>query len=214
MELLTNTIFINLESRKDRLEHVTTELNKIGVKGERFNAIKTKTGSVGCTMSHIRCIEIAKERGYEEVFICEDDITFLDPELFKNSLNEFYENDEIMWDMLIICGNNVPPFCKVTDYCCRVFYCQTTTGYIIKKHYYDTLLANYKSGLQQLIREPTRHAEFAIDMYWKQLQRQDFWYLLTPLTVTQKPGFSDVENKDVDYTNLMLDLEKTWITRH
>ena len=76
MDILQNTLYINLEHRVDRKEHVTKELEKIGVKGERFNAIKTKNGAIGCTLSHIKCLEIAKERNYEEVFICEDDITF------------------------------------------------------------------------------------------------------------------------------------------
>ena len=80
MNLLQHTFYINLESRKDRLEEVQVELSKIGVVGERFNAIETKTGSIGCTMSHIRCLELAKERCYEQIFICEDDICFLDPE--------------------------------------------------------------------------------------------------------------------------------------
>ena len=99
---------------------------------------------------------------------------------------------------------------KVTEYCCRVFYCQTTTGYIVKKHYYDTLLNNYREGLNKLIREPGKHGLYAIDMYWKQLQKQDFWYILTPLTVVQRPGYSDVEQRHVDYTGFMLDLEKPW----
>ena len=211
MNLLQHTFYINLESRKDRLEEVQVELSKIGVVGERFNAIHTKTGSIGCTMSHIRCLELAKERGYEQVFICEDDISFLDPDLFKKNLQSFYDNDEINWDMLIISGNNVPPFIKVTEYCTRVFYCQTTTGYIVKKHYYDTLLNNYKEGINKLIREPEKHGLYAIDMYWRQLQKQDFWYILTPLTVVQRPGYSDVEKRNVDYTGFMLDLEKPWI---
>lgn len=212
MDLFQHTLYINLESRKDRLQEVNAELAKLGISNaERFNAIHTKTGSIGCTMSHIKCIEIAKERGYEQVFICEDDIHFLDPDLFKKNLQKFHEDDEIMWDMLIVCGNNVPPFMQVKDYCCRVFYCQTTTGYIVKKHYYDTLIQNYKEGLHKLMREPENHRLYAIDMYWKTLQRQDYWYMLTPLTVTQRAGYSDVEKRVVDYTGLMLDLEKPWI---
>ena len=74
MDILQNTFYINLEHRTYRLEHVKNELKKIGVEGERFNAIKTKSGAIGCTLSHIKCLEIAKERKYEEVFICEDDI--------------------------------------------------------------------------------------------------------------------------------------------
>ena len=42
---------------------------------------------------------------------------------------------------------------------------------------------------------------------------QDYFYLITPLTVIQYDNFSDIEQKQVTYTNAMLDLDKTWITK-
>lgn len=213
MELLKNTLYINLEHRKDRLEHVTKQMNMMGINAERVNAVKMNLGAVGCTMSHIKCLELAKQRDYEYVFICEDDITFRNPDLFKRNLQRFYENDDINWDLLIIGGNNVPPFQQVTEYCARVFYCQTTTGYVVKKHYYDTLLKNFRESANGLIREPNNPSTYALDMYWKRLQLQDFWYMITPPTVTQYESYSDIENRNVNYENMMLDMEKPWLLR-
>jgi GR25 family glycosyltransferase involved in LPS biosynthesis len=213
MELFTNTLFINLEHRTDRLESVNKELAKVGITGERFNAIKTKVGSIGCTMSHIKCLEIAKERNYEYVFICEDDICFLRPDILKHSIQQFYENTTIEWDVLLIGGNNVPPYEKTTEYCIRVSNCQTTTGYITKKSYYDTLISNFRDSVKNLIREPANHREYALDMYWKRLQRIDRWYMLFPFTVVQLDGYSDIENRVVDYRGLMLDVDKPWLFR-
>jgi glycosyl transferase family 25 len=213
MELLKHTLFINLEHRKDRLEHVQSEFKKMGIDAERINAVKMNNGAVGCTMSHIKCLELAKQRDYEYVFICEDDITFRNPELFKRNLQKFYENDDINWDLLIIGGNNVPPFQQVTEYCARVFYCQTTTGYVVKKHYYDTLLKNFRESANGLMREPNNPSTYALDMYWKRLQLQDFWYMITPPTVTQYESYSDIENRNVNYENMMLDMEKPWMLR-
>ena len=213
MELLKNTLYINLEHRKDRLEHVTKQMNMMGINAERVNAVKMNLGAVGCTMSHIKCLELAKQRDYEYVFICEDDITFRNPELFKRNLQRFYENDDINWDLLIIGGNNVPPFQQVTEYCARVFYCQTTTGYIVKKHYYDTLSKNFRESAAGLMREPNNPSTYALDMYWKRLQLQDFWYMITPPTVTQYESYSDIENRSVNYENMMLDMEKPWLIR-
>ena len=211
MDLFEHTLFINLDERTDRLAHVTAEFEKMGIVAERVKAIKMATGAVGCTMSHIRCLELAKQRGYEQVFICEDDITFTNPELFKANLEKFSDNDEIMWDLLIIGGNNVPPYQQVTEYCARVFYCQTTTGYVVKKHYYDTLLENFKESARQLMRDPKNHSTYALDMYWKRLQKQDFWYMITPPTVTQYESYSDIENRVVDYERAMLDMDKPWL---
>jgi len=211
MDLFEHTLFINLDERTDRLAHVTAEFEKMGIVAERVKAIKMATGAVGCTMSHIRCLELAKQRGYEQVFICEDDINFKNPELFKANLEKFSDNDEIMWDLLIIGGNNVPPYQQVTEYCARVFYCQTTTGYVVKKHYYDTLLENFKESARQLMRDPKNHSTYALDMYWKRLQKQDFWYMITPPTVTQYESYSDIENRVVDYERAMLDMDKPWL---
>lgn len=210
MDLFENTLFINLESRSDRLQHAVEEFKKMGIAAERVNAVKMKNGAVGCTMSHIKCIELAKQRNYEQVFICEDDITFTNCELLKKQLEKFANDENIMWDILIIGGNNVPPYNQVEEYVARVFYCQTTTGYIVKKHYYDTLLANFKESAQNLMRFPDRKKEFALDIYWKRLQIQDFWYMITPPTVTQYESYSDIEEKEVNYDFVMLDMEKKW----
>ena len=211
MELFKNTLYINLEHRKDRLGHITNEFKKMGMEGERFSAIKTNIGAIGCTMSHIKCLEIAKERGYENVFICEDDIMFMNPDILKDSLNKFTYDTSIEWDMLLIGGNNVPPYEKTRDYCIQIFNCQTTTGYVVKKHYYDTLINNFRESVSNLLRDPSNVKQFALDIYWKNLQKQDKWYMLTPFTVVQIDSYSDIEKRDVDYKHLMLDMDKKWL---
>lgn len=213
MELFKHTLFINLASRKDRLEHVTSEFNKMGINGQRVDAVKMASGAIGCTLSHIKCLEIAKECQYEQVFICEDDITFLNPELLKQNITKFYENKTINWDVLIVSGNNCPPFQKITDYCSRIFNCQTTTGYIVKQAMYDVLINNFKTGLSKLLKDPENKREYAIDIYWKRLQTQYYWYIITPLTTIQYENYSDVEQQNVNYSNLMLDLNKEWLTK-
>jgi GR25 family glycosyltransferase involved in LPS biosynthesis len=210
MELFKNTLFINLDHRTDRLEHAINEFKKMDINAQRVNAIKMKNGAIGCTMSHIKCIELAKTRGWEYVFICEDDITFLNPDLLKKNIEMFFDNDDILWDILIIGGNNVPPYQQLNEYCARVFRNQTTTGYIVKKEYYDTLLANFKESAANLLRNPENKREFALDIYWNRLQMQDFWYMITPPTVTQYENYSDIEEKTTNYDFLMLDMDKPW----
>lgn len=211
MDIFEHTLFINLDHRKDRLEHVEKELEKMGIKGERFNAIKTASGAIGCTLSHIKCLEIAKERDYEQVFICEDDITFTNPDLFKQNIEKFCMNEDIMWDVLIIGGNNVPPYKQYYDYAARVFNCQTTTGYIVKQEFYNTMIKNFKEGVANLMRDPANKRMFAIDIYWKKLQMENFWYMITPPTVTQYENYSDIENRNLNYDHLLLDMDKPWL---
>jgi len=218
MNLLSHVLYINLEYRKDRLKHIKSEFKKLEINPdcyERFPAIKTASGAIGCTLSHIRCIELAKERGYPHVFICEDDITFTNTPLFKENLAKFAKSN-FHWDVIVVAGNNCPPFEQCTlpdgataDFCVKIMNCQTTTGYIVDQHYYDILLQNFKEGLEKLIRNPWNKPKFAIDMYWKQLQNRDQWYLITPLTVTQRPDYSDIENQYLDFSKMLLDLDKT-----
>jgi len=210
MELLENCLFINLDKRVDRLEHVTKQLEMMGINGERFKAVETKDGAIGCTMSHIKCLELAKARGYEQVFICEDDIEFTNKEVFLKSLDKFYTEGPV-WDVCILGGNNGPPYSVYSDYCVRVFNCQTTTGYIVKKHYYDVLIDNFRESVRNLIREPENKKMYALDVYWKRLQQQNLWYFIVPITITQVESYSDIENRVTDYRWLMMDLEKKWL---
>ena len=213
MELFENTLFINLDGRKDRLKHVKEQMKIMEINAERVSAIKTEDGAVGCTMSHIKCLELAKSRGYKQVFICEDDIVFKDPSLYKENLKKFYKNNEINWDILIVGGNNVPPFHKVNDYCIRILNCQTTTGYIVKQHMYDVLITNFKESATNLTKNPNNKRDYALDIYWKKLQPQYYWYMLIPPTVSQYESYSDIEKKNVAYDWLMLDNEKEWYVK-
>ena len=212
--LFENTHYINLEHRIDRLVHVKQELAKINVVGSRFNAIKLANGAVGCSMSHLKCLEQAKQNGSPYVFVCEDDIQFLDPELFLKNLGLFCETIKSEWDVLIISGNICPPFQPIGDFCVRLVNCQTTTGYIVQQHYYDTLIANYREGITKLLSDPTNKREYAIDMYWKRLQAKDRWYMIVPPTVVQMEGFSDVEGRETNYKHLMTDMNKEWLFKN
>lgn len=200
--------YINLDAREDRKRHVEKQLHSIGINHAiRFPAIKTENGAIGCTMSHIECLQIARERDWSHIMIVEDDILFLQPNLFLSQLDKFFQRHDI-WDVILLGGNNNPPYLKVDNTCVRVTSCLTTTGYIVSRHYYDILIQNFQDGLNKLITHPHLYSDYAIDKYWFSLQRRDKWYLIIPLTITQREDYSDIEKKQVNYTSLMTDLEK------
>jgi GR25 family glycosyltransferase involved in LPS biosynthesis len=204
---IQNALFINLESRKDREIEVINEFKKLDIPIHRMNATKLKNKRVACSMSHLKCLQTAKNNNWDHVLIVEDDIQFLNPTIFIENLNHFLSS-EIKWDVLLFAGNNVPPYTKYGDYCVKVSKCQTTTGYLVLSHYYDTLIKNIKEGIALLIKKPNDHFFYAIDKYWLSLQEKDNWFLITPLTVIQREGFSDIENKNTNYSSLLLDLNK------
>jgi GR25 family glycosyltransferase involved in LPS biosynthesis len=201
-----NALYINLEYRQDRRIHVQKQLESIGItNAKRFSAIKLSTGALGCSISHLKCLQIAKEKGWPYVLICEDDIEFLDPSLFTNQINGFL-NSKIEWDIILLAGNNILPYTNKSEYAVKVTWCQTTTGYIVASHYYDTLINNYKNGIQLLMKNPEKHVLYAIDQYWIHLQKRDNWFLITPLTVIQRDDYSDIEKRMVTYKKIMTTL--------
>jgi GR25 family glycosyltransferase involved in LPS biosynthesis len=215
---IKNAIYINLESRNDRRAHVEAQLAalKYGMPNlttERFNAIKNAVhGAIGCSMSHMRCIQIAKERGWDHALVCEDDVQFTNVPLFLTQLSKFMATVPD-WDVVLLAGNNIPPFRVVNDACVQISSCQTTTAYVVRSHYYDTLIDNYRAGINKLMRQPTQKLDYAIDRYWFELQRRDRWFLITPLSVVQREDYSDIEHRVTNYGYLMLDLDKQELIR-
>ena len=193
-------LYINLEHRKDRKQFMEKQFSDMGITGERIEGIYNVHGYIGCTMSHIKCLRIAMERKYPMVCICEDDVLFTNPALFKTLLRQFMETHS-PWDVLLLAGNSIPPYRK-EEGCRQVFNARTTTAYIVREHYYETLLHNFTEGLKLL--NTFYRNEYMIDMYWMRLQQKDKWYLLDPLTVSQLPSYSDIENRHVDYHRVML----------
>lgn len=208
---IQHVFYINLEHRVDRKFYVENQLKNIGIQNaERFNAIKLKNGALGCSMSHLKCLETAKKQKWDHILIVEDDITFLDPSLFVKQFNQFLSIHKV-WDVVLIGGNNVPPYQSIDSTCVKVSKCQTTTGYIVRSHYYDYLIENFRNGINHLLREPDNHVIYAIDKYWFSLQQQHLWYLIIPLTVTQRDDYSDIEKRPTSYTRVMTDLDKPWL---
>jgi GR25 family glycosyltransferase involved in LPS biosynthesis len=236
---IKHVVYINLESRTDRKEHVVAELSKlkengllsatpfsddtlerqrksIGIGDEagalvRFNAVKLATGNgaLGCSMSHLKCLEMAKKNDWPHVLICEDDIVFLDPVLLVSQINAFLSKND-SWDVLLLAGNNMLPYNPVDDTCIQVRHCLTTTGYIVQNHYFDTLIKNYKEGIVKLMKHPDDKKLYALDKYWIHLQMEDKWFLIIPLSVIQREDYSDIEGKVTNFKKYMLDYNKCY----
>jgi glycosyl transferase family 25 len=204
---IKHAYYINLDSRPDRKQHVEEQMNIIGIQAERFKAIRLPNGAIGCSMSHLKLLETAKANNFSHILIVEDDIKFLNPELFKSQLNIFLSNHK-GWDVVLLGGNNIPPYKKIDDTCVKITSCQTTTGYLVNGHYIDILINNFRNGIKKLLESPHLHAMYAIDKFWFTLQRSHNWFLIIPLTVTQREDYSDIEKRKTDYTKVMTDLNK------
>ena len=206
--LIQNHFYINLDCRNDRLVACEAELKKIGLdRPSRFSAIKTKHGIVGCGLSHLRCIESAKKDNLPYICIFEDDIVIDKPNKLRNQVNRILESG-VEWDVLLLGGNAFTPHKEVADDYVIVNRCYCGTAYIVKSSFFDVMIENIKIGLNNLMRTGDRKYSWDADEGWIKLQRDYRFILINPLSIYQKPDYSDIEKKVVDYKNLMLNNEK------
>lgn len=211
--MIININYINLYKRTDRKKHIENVFNnskKINIK--RFNAIKNDNGAVGCYLSHIALLKDAINKNEKYVFIIEDDFDCTSIETFETKLESILNNDNINFDVLLFGGNILPNYKKINNDCVQVFHSQTTTGYCVASHYFETLLNHYKEGVINLMKNPESKLQYAIDRFWIHLQQKDKWLIIFPLMVFQKENdYSDIEKKIVNYKNIMLDSEKIFL---
>lgn len=187
--------YINLAHRRDRNEQILYEFRKMNIpqtKYERFNAIHHKEiGGVGCGRSHAAVLEDALQKGYQQIMVIEDDFQFCvtAPEFYSaiDKLNQMeYDVCLMAYCMKESAETNTPNFRKVLE-------AQTTSGYIIKRHYFQKLIDVFREAADNFERT-NYHWMHAIDVMWKPLQRADNWICFYPRLGKQRPSFSDCSN--------------------
>jgi len=199
---MENVYYINLDSRPDRRKQVENELNALSWKYQRFAAIKRNPGCIGCGASHLAVLKMAKQKNLPYVVILEDDITFKNHKRVNNKLQRIFAA-KTNFDVLLLAGNIIGTNNrKINNDLIKITAAQTTTGYIVRRHYYNTLINNFKNGLQRL-RPRKIINRFIIDQHWKLLQPKHKWLCLWPILAYQRASYSDIEQKKVDYHKLM-----------
>jgi GR25 family glycosyltransferase involved in LPS biosynthesis len=206
--------YINLDKRSDRKYHFeqNVKCHSFFSNIERMSAIYHDVRGAGCTLSHIEClrkIKIMRNNIDDETklpkyyAIMEDDFLILDLEHFNHFINKFQniKYDE-SWDMILLTPRGekmkeVSPIMDSNDYA-KIIKSQTTTGYILKPHMIDILLENFISSYVALLNNGDYHF-YALDQTWKTLQLNYNFYYYKNIFAGQLPGWSDLEEKYVDY---------------
>lgn len=221
-----NLFYINLKAREDRKQLIEKEFKKLEnkkykFKTKRIDACYHVEGRIGVAESHIKALELAKNLKLNQVIITEDDL-FIKEELVDKYF-DIINNFKKKWDVIILSGWFCPRFGeieeKINDNMTKCKATQTCTWYLIKKSYYITLIDcftesknNLTSNLEILTKykiEKKRkiHLKFltkknlSIDQHWKKLQKKDNWYRFNINLGYQRPDYSNIENRNVDYTH-------------
>ena len=191
--MFDHVFYINLDKRVDRREHMEGQLIRYGMSGERVPGIYTPNqGIVGCGYSHLAVLRLAKQRGYANVLIMEDDFEFIvSPDEFRESVNHckgMIQTPDFDVCMLAYNMHDSEP----TEYAGmgRVLYAQTASAYVVNAHYYDKLISLYEYALP-LLESTGMHWVYANDVVWRDLQYRDRWLFFDPRLGKQMVGFSD-----------------------
>ncbi len=195
---INKIMYINLKKRTDRKIQIESELDNFGLSYERFEAIETENGCVGCGFSHLSVLKLARDNDYENILILEDDFTFVvSKEEFETQLTDFF-NLQIDYDVCMISYNLIRYV--TTPYNCilKALDVQTASGYIVNKKYYSKLIDLYEVAIP-LLEQTGQHWIYANDQIWKQYQEKDNWFCFSTRIGKQMSGYSDNSKCYVNY---------------
>ena len=176
---------INLRNRPEKRRTVEAELDRRGIlKYKVFTAIPHPTSPKrGCLESHLHLIRQAIAQHLPAITILEDDILFTHTPLLL-------ENPPSNWDMLYL-GGTVHRVMDTAGQPWRRVQTWTTHGYIIN-------LQNPQLVAKLLQLESYQEE---IDKFYLQEIHPFFHaYMCDPMVAIQRPGYSDIEGRTVDYS--------------
>lgn len=161
--------FINLDDSTQRLYNILNEFQQAritnyermpgirltgldNIPAENYNNLQShqkindfyKIGICGANMAHVKCIEEAKNRGYNKVLILEDDIG-IHPDInnmFEKIVNQI---DSIHWDMLFLGYANITTLQEtivISDNIIKNPGILACHAYAVNHTIYDTILAD------------------------------------------------------------------------
>jgi len=203
---IDNIFIINLEHRTDRKVSMINELCNQNVNNyEFFNAIKPtiqevyewnenfchetpredyKIGCLGCLKSHFEVIKLSLERGYKNVLILEDDTQFV--RNFNDIHNEINEIGN--YDMFYLAGSHLGTRQEVSNNVMKIVGTYTTGSYLITEKAMEFFVNNIEGY------------EKEVDVFYgKELQPRFNCYASINRITRQKSGFSDIQQRDVEY---------------
>ena len=203
---------INAGHRQDRKLECRTELSTIGIDGHDdifFTAKFLKDfGARGCALSHAMAIsQFLFEGDKPYLMLLEDDFHVRDKTTFFERVNVILQLTAA-WDVYLLGHNHAIPIEPLTPWGSnRVINSQTTSGYIVGRLYAAKLIESFFRSSELLnrtvpmppnIQKYAKHF-YCCDILWKELQIHDRFLADLPALIQQRPSFSDIERRQVDY---------------
>ena len=197
-------LYINLAHRKDRRVQAESEFVMHGIVAERMEAVNGNpddiqttipSGHVGCILSHLNCLLLAKRQGWETVLILEDDVQF--KHNADRLFNKWWKGVPEDWDMLYLGGNHFgvkfkyrdnPKLQTVTAHVSRTHHTLTTHAYAVKNTMFDYLI------------ELLVQVDKPVDVLYIEAQSRFKTYTMMPNLAWQRDSYSDITNRRSNHT--------------
>jgi hypothetical protein len=196
-------VAINLDSRPDRLDEFTDEMNRLGVHSwRRLTAVDGRkeypeldpfySGSIGCSLSHVEAFEQAQWGGADALLVCEDDVEFLvDKATLAVAIQEFLDNPSL--DVLALYGRARGGSHRISDNLRVVVGLVGTVCYVVKPHMTKVIGDLFIAGVADLQQGDRKGKS---DVLWNRLQARRYFFASPVGSYTRnREGFSDIEGR-------------------
>lgn len=188
----TSFFYINLLYRTDRDQEFRQEITKMKIpprKIQKIYASMNKKGFLGCAASHLRALQLSTLCDSDFVLIFEDDFQLTaDIDEYLQYIDYFWENFSdanvlmLQINPIEIAKTSHPSFF-------RVYRALSAAAYMVKKSYLPSVTLNVLSSLKNRI---------PVDVGYTNIQNEG-WYTIIPTMGKQRPSYSDIEKKFVNY---------------
>lgn len=198
-------LVMNLKSRTDRLAEITNVFKSVNVSNFTvIPAVRHECPMLGCALANILAIENCIASNVQICLFLDDDFTLRHQASVASKLvDNFFltaTSHRLHWDVLLISAGIIQSTETSFPGIIRVMEAQAGSGYAVRRHFLKRLQSNFLAGAAVLNTNCGAHETHASDQHWKLLMPRFNFYAVDPLVGKQKPGFSDTQNKFVNYT--------------
>ncbi len=221
---LNGIVYINLENRGDRKELLLKELQSLNTDMSKVHKVSgvyiPKNGHKGCVQAHILALNLAKLNNWDKTLILEDDaqlnVSATDLNKILNLTLEKLNNKQ--WDVIMLASANkiyndqeeplsftfesIQKNDQNQDITTnkilaikKIKGATTSSAYIIKNTYLNTLLELFNTCNQQMNHQKlstNNYEQNALDQQWRILQEKDNWYCLDEDPIKQRAIWSTI----------------------
>lgn len=215
-KLFEGAFVINLPERVDRKCNMDYQLAKVGITDsvEWLPAIKHRYGMVGCSLSHLECVKLAKQRGWKTVLIFEDDVIFTKhfETSYERSFAQLQTKDWAVYHL----GAMLMNICRqVESNLLQIGYNWAAHAVAIHERAYDFIINNYDHSYSETDSSKPWGGHYPFDGFInKEVFDAKFnIFSAYPLLATQFPSMSDTWGEHRDYKYLIEESYEKQIVR-